>query len=77
MGSLLAMLALAGVLLALRAGGEAVGWGFQLQSPMVVALLALVMIGSALNLMGLFEAGLGLQRAGQSAGGRDGLLARH
>lgn len=73
-GSVLAMLALAGVLLALRAGGEAVGWGFQLQSPMIVALLALVMIGSALNLMGLFEMGLGLQRAGQSVGGRDGLL---
>lgn len=73
-GSVLAMLALAGILLALRAGGEAVGWGFQLQSPMIVALLALVMIGSALNLMGLFEMGLGLQRAGQSVGGRDGLL---
>ena len=73
-GSVLAMLALAGVLLALRAGGEAVGWGFQLQSPMIVALVALVMIGSALNLMGLFEMGLGLQRAGQSVGGRDGLL---
>lgn len=73
-GSVLAMLALAGVLLALRAGGEAVGWGFQLQLPMIVALLALVMIGSALNLMGLFEMGLGLQRAGQSVGGRDGLL---
>lgn len=72
-GSLLAMLALAGVLLALRAGGEAVGWGFQLQSPMVVAVLALVMIGSALNLMGLFEMGLGLQRAGQGAGGREGV----
>lgn len=72
-GSVLAMLALAGVLLALRAGGEAVGWGFQLQSPMVVALLALVMIGSALNLMGLFEIRLGLQRAGQSVSGREGL----
>nr|WP_086491852.1 thioredoxin family protein [Novosphingobium panipatense] len=66
-GSLLAMLALAGALIALRAGGEAVGWGFQLQSPLVVAVLALIMIGSALNLMGLFEIGLGLQRIGQAA----------
>ena len=74
LGSVLAMLALAGVLLALRAGGEAVGWGFQLQSPIIVALLALVMIGSALNLMGLFEMGLGLQRAGQSAETHEGLL---
>ncbi|MBB3956671.1 protein-disulfide reductase DsbD family protein [Novosphingobium sediminicola] len=73
-GSLLAMLALAGVLMALRAGGEAVGWGFQLQSPAIVALLALVMIGSALNLMGLFEMGIGLQRAGQAMDGRSGLI---
>lgn len=72
-GSLLAMLALAGVLLALRAGGEAVGWGFQLQSPVIVGVLALVMIGSALNLMGLFEIGLGLQAAGQGVSGREGL----
>ena len=76
-GSLLAMLALAGVLLGLRAGGEAVGWGFQLQSPIVVAVLALVMVGSALNLMGLFEIGLGIQRIGQAVDGkaaRDGWL---
>jgi cytochrome c biogenesis protein CcdA len=55
-------------------GGQAVGWGFQLQSPTIVALLALVMVGAALNLMGLFEMGLGLQRAGQSVGARDGIL---
>ncbi|WP_260928175.1 protein-disulfide reductase DsbD family protein [Novosphingobium sp. 9] len=73
-GSLLAMLALAGVLIALRAGGQAVGWGFQLQSPVVVALLVLVLLGAALNLMGLFEFGLGIQRMGQSADGHDGLL---
>ncbi|WP_395335776.1 thioredoxin family protein [Novosphingobium sp. BL-8H] len=69
-GSLFAMLALAGLLIALRAGGEAVGWGFQLQSPVVVAVLVLIMIGSALNLMGLFEMGLGLQRIGQEANGK-------
>ena len=69
-GSLVAMLLLAGVLIGLRAGGEAVGWGFQLQSPFVVAVLALIMIGSALNLMGLFEIGIGLQRIGQTANGK-------
>lgn len=71
-GSLLTMLALAGFLIALRAGGEAVGWGFQLQSPIIVALLALVMIGAALNMMGLFEIGLSLQRAGQGFEGKEG-----
>jgi len=73
-GTLLAMLALAGTLIALRAGGQAVGWGFQLQSPLVVALLVLVLLGSALNLSGLFEFGLSLQRMGQAADGQDGLL---
>ncbi|AOR79718.1 protein-disulfide reductase DsbD family protein [Novosphingobium resinovorum] len=73
-GTLLAMLALAGTLIALRAGGQAVGWGFQLQSPLVVALLVLVLLGSALNLAGLFEFGLGLQRMGQTMDGKDGLL---
>ncbi|MGC1304126.1 MAG: thioredoxin family protein [Caulobacteraceae bacterium] len=73
-GTLLAMLSLAGVLLALRAGGEAVGWGFQLQSPAVVAALALVMVGSALNLFGLFEFGTGLQTVGAKLDTRDGAL---
>ena len=50
-------LALAGALLALRAAGEAVGWGFQLQSPLVVTLLALLFFLLALNLSGVFELG--------------------
>lgn len=65
-GVVLSMLALTGFLLILRSGGEAVGWGFQLQSPKMVTLLALVMLGSALNLSGLFEAGLRLQQIGQN-----------
>jgi thiol:disulfide interchange protein len=46
---------LAGLMLALRAAGEAVGWGFQLQSPLVVSLLALLFFVLALNLSGVFE----------------------
>src|SRR5690606_24218606 len=38
-GVVVSFLALAGLLLALRAGGEQLGWGFQLQSPLVVAAL--------------------------------------
>ncbi len=37
--------------------GTAVGWGFQLQSPLVIAFLALVILGAALNLLGVFRAG--------------------
>ncbi|MDD7996462.1 UNVERIFIED_ORG: thiol:disulfide interchange protein DsbD [Kosakonia oryzae] len=65
LGTVVTMMILAGVLLALRAGGTAVGWGFQLQSPLVIAFLALVILGAALNLLGVFEVGLSLQRAGE------------
>lgn len=65
LGTVVTMLILAAVLLALRAGGTAVGWGFQLQSPLVIAFLALVILGAALNLLGVFEVGLSMQRAGK------------
>jgi thiol:disulfide interchange protein/DsbC/DsbD-like thiol-disulfide interchange protein len=48
---------LAGVLLALRAAGQQLGWGFQLQSPMVVVGLAALFFVLALNLSGVFEIG--------------------
>jgi len=63
-GVLTTFLLLAGALLALRAAGEAVGWGFQLQSPPVTAGLALLMLAVALNLSGVFHVGGGLQGAG-------------
>ena len=47
--------ALAGLLLVLRAAGEQFGWGFQLQSPAVVTGLALLFFILALNLSGVFE----------------------
>lgn len=63
-GVLATFLGLAGALLALRAGGEAIGWGFQLQSPGVVAALALLMLAVGLNLSNVFHIGAGLQAAG-------------
>lgn len=54
-GVLLSFLALAGLLLALRAGGAQLGWGFQLQSPGFVAALALLFGVIGLNLLGVFE----------------------
>lgn len=56
-GVVLSFLALAGVMLALRAGGAQLGWGFQLQSPVVVMLLAALFFVLALNLSGVFEWG--------------------
>lgn len=64
LGVVITMMALAGILLAVRAGGTAVGWGFQLQSPLVIALLSLTILGAALNLLGVFEVGQTAQRVG-------------
>jgi thiol:disulfide interchange protein DsbD len=72
-GSLVTFLALAGVLIALKAAGSAVGWGFQLQSPAVVAALGLLMLLVALNLSGLFEVGTSLQGVGTGLASRGGL----
>ena len=69
LGVLLSFWVLAGVLMALRAGGESLGWGFQLQSPPVVAALALLMFALALNLSGVFEIGLSLTRLGGAGAG--------
>jgi len=52
---LVSMWALVGVLLALRAAGAEVGWGYQLQSPVVVGALALLVFAAALNMVGVFE----------------------
>jgi thiol:disulfide interchange protein len=54
-GAVLVCLALGAALLALRAGGAAAGWAFQLQDPRVILLLLLLVTGIALNLAGLFE----------------------
>jgi thiol:disulfide interchange protein/DsbC/DsbD-like thiol-disulfide interchange protein len=56
-GIVLTFVALALVLLTLRAAGEQVGWGFQLQSPAVVTALAALFFVLALNLSGVFEFG--------------------
>ena len=56
-GVVVSFLALGGLLLGLRAAGEQLGWGFQLQSPATVAGLATLFTVIALNLAGLFEFG--------------------
>ncbi|MGZ5649032.1 MAG: protein-disulfide reductase DsbD family protein [Usitatibacter sp.] len=56
-GVVVSFLALAGLMLLLRAGGTQLGWGFQLQSPAVVTLLAALFFVLALNLSGVFEWG--------------------
>ena len=73
-GILLSVLALAAALLLLRAGGASLGWGFQLQSPVLVALLAYLMLLVGLNLSGVFTVGAGLMGAGQALTAGSGLF---
>jgi thiol:disulfide interchange protein len=71
-GVLASFAVVAGVLLALRAGGEQIGWGFQLQSPVVVTLLAYVLFAVALSLSGVFTVSGRFAGAGQALAGRGG-----
>ena len=54
-GVILVCVALGALLLALRAGGSAAGWAFQLQDPRIILLLLLLVTAIALNLAGLFH----------------------
>jgi len=56
-GVVLSFVALGALMLGLRAAGESLGWGFQLQSPWVIAVLAALFTVIGLNLAGLFEFG--------------------
>jgi thiol:disulfide interchange protein len=73
LGVILSFTALGGGLLVLRAGGAAIGWGFQLQSPVVVGLLAYLLFAMGLSLSGVADFGLGLAGIGDRFAGRGGL----
>ncbi len=72
LGILVSFWAVVAVLLALRAGGRQLGWGFQLQSPGFVAALALFLFFFALSLAGVFDFGLSLTSAGGSLAQKGG-----
>lgn len=57
---------LVAVLLALKAGGDRIGWGFQLQSPGFVTILAYIMLAVGLSLSGVFNIGSGLMGVGSN-----------
>lgn len=76
-GVLVSFWILAGTLLLLQSYGHAVGWGFQLQEPLFVAILAALIFLFALSLFGVFELGIGVaSKAGkiQSGSRHQGLL---
>ena len=71
-GVLVSFAAIGALVLALRAGGQALGWGFQLQQPWFVAALVYLMFAVGLALSGVFTLGGGLGGLGQSLAGRHG-----
>jgi thiol:disulfide interchange protein DsbD len=71
-GVLLSFALVAGALLALRAGGGQLGWGFQLQSPLFVTLLAYVLFVMALALSGVIVVGARWSGTGQALAARGG-----
>jgi thiol:disulfide interchange protein DsbD len=75
-GVVLSFIGIALLLIALRAGGDLIGWGFQLQSPIVVGLLVYLFLLIGLNLLGVFDIGTTFMSFGnQQLGGYTGSFA--
>ena len=72
LGVLAAFVALAGLLMAVRASGAAVGWGFQFQSPVFVTAMAWLMLAIGLNLSGVYEVGMFMAGTGQHLARKEG-----
>jgi len=72
-GILVSFWAIVAVLLILRTTGRELGWGFQLQSPGFVAVVAALLFFLALSLAGQFEIGLSLTSAGGELANKQGL----
>jgi thiol:disulfide interchange protein len=71
-GILASFWALVAALLALRAAGSVLGWGFLFQSPIFLALMASLLFFLGLSLAGQFEIGLTLTSAGGSLAAKQG-----
>jgi thiol:disulfide interchange protein DsbD len=72
LGILVSFWVIVAALLVLRSTGSHIGWGFQLQSPIFIAILASFLFLFALSLAGQFEIGLSLTSAGDSLARKEG-----
>lgn len=72
-GIISTFIAIAVLLISLRAGGEALGWGFQLQSPLFITALIYLFFVMGLGFSGILEAGASLMNIGQSSTEGQGL----
>jgi thiol:disulfide interchange protein/DsbC/DsbD-like thiol-disulfide interchange protein len=74
-GIVISFLAIAAILIGLKAGGAQIGWGFQLQNPIVVAVLSYLLFLVGLNLAGFFEVSAGmLTNAGSKLANKGGIV---
>lgn len=71
-GIWISFMVIVAVLLAIKSGGAAIGWGFQLQEPAFVGSLVLLMVLVALALSGMFNITVGIEGAGQGLASQDG-----
>jgi len=71
-GVLVAFAAIGALVIALRAAGQAAGWGFQLQHPWFIAALVYLMFAVGLSLSGVFTLGGSMGGVGQSLASRSG-----
>ena len=76
LGILVSFWVIVAVLLGLRAGGAQAGWGFQLQSPVFIAVLALGIFFFALSLAGQFELGLSFTSVGGELAQKQGFAGQ-
>jgi thiol:disulfide interchange protein len=74
-GVVLSFVAIAVLMLALRAAGESIGWGFQLQSPLFVIFLVYLFFVMGLGLSGYLEIGSNLMSLGQLSKHQEGITA--
>jgi len=74
-GVVLSFVAIAILMLALRAAGESIGWGFQLQSPLFVIFLVYLFFIMGLGLSGYLEIGSNLMALGQLSKRQEGLMS--
>ena len=65
--------AIGGALIAFKGMGAEIGWGFQLQEPVFVMLMAYLMFAIGLNLSGLFDFGGAFAGIGNKLAAREGL----
>lgn len=71
-GVLVAFAAIGALVIALRAAGQAAGWGFQLQHPWFIAALVYLMFAVGLSLSGVFTLGGSMGGVGQTLASRSG-----